>query len=74
MFALLKETSPYTGRPWARQSVEPGGLGWRPAELEQRRRALATDYALKESRLSSDEQILASVVLTLCGASRRAAA
>jgi hypothetical protein len=36
---------------------------------------LAADFALKEARLSSDEQLLASLVLTLCGgASRRAAA
>jgi hypothetical protein len=35
---------------------------------------LAADYALKESRLSSDEQILTSLVLTLCGSSRRVAA
>ena len=35
---------------------------------------LAADFALKESRVSSDEQIIASLVLTLCGAPRRAAA
>jgi len=45
------------------------------AELEAAIDALlAADYALKESRLSSDEQIVASLVLSLCGAPRRAAA
>jgi len=37
--------------------------------------AFAADTALKETRLSSDEQLLTSLVLTLCdaGSSRRAA-
>jgi hypothetical protein len=36
---------------------------------------LSTDAALKETRLSSDEQLLISLVLTLCslGSTRRAA-
>lgn len=77
LFALLKESSPYTGRPWgeAVSAWSRAASGWRSAELEAALDALlAADYALKESRLSSDEQILASLVLTLCGAPRRAAA
>ena len=70
MFALLKETSPYTGRPWgeAVSAWSRAVSAWQPVELEAALDALlAADYALKESRLSSDEQILASLVLTLCG-------
>jgi DNA polymerase-3 subunit delta len=77
LFALLKETSPYTGRPWG-EAVSAWSRAipaWRQSELDAAIDALlAADYALKESRLSSDEQIIASLVLTLCGAPRRAAA
>ena len=77
LFALLKESSPYTGRPWgeAVSAWSRAVTAWRQSELEAAIDALlAADYALKESRLSSDEQIIASLVLTLCGAPRRAAA
>jgi DNA polymerase III subunit delta len=77
LFALLKESSAYTGRPWgeAVSSWSRSFSAWRSAELEAALDALlAADYALKESRISSDEQIIASLVLTLCGAPRRAAA
>jgi len=77
LFALLKETSPYTGRPWgeAVSAWSRAVPAWRQSELDTAIDALlAADYALKESRLSSDEQIIASLVLTLCGAPRRAAA
>jgi DNA polymerase-3 subunit delta len=77
LYGLLKESGPYTGRPWGEavnvwsQAVQ----AWRQPELDAAIDALlAADYALKESRLSSDEQIIASLVLTLCGAPRRAAA
>jgi len=77
LFALLKESSPYTGRPWG-EAVSAWSRAvpvWRQPELEAALDALlAADYALKESRLSSDEQIISSLVLTLCGAPRRAAA
>jgi len=77
LFGLLKETSPYTGRPWgeAVSAWSRAVAAWRQPELDAAIDALlAADYALKESRLSSDEQIIASLVLTLCGAPRRAAA
>ena len=77
LFNLLKESGGYTGRPWgeAVSAWSRAVSGWRLPELEGAIDALlAADYALKESRLSSDEQILASLVLTLCGTSRRAAA
>jgi DNA polymerase-3 subunit delta len=77
LFNLLKEAGPYLGRPWgeAVSAWSRAVSGWTMPALEQAIDALlAADFALKESRLSSDEQLLASLVLTLCGASRRAAA
>jgi DNA polymerase III delta subunit len=49
---------------------------WTTAELDAALEALLiTDAALKETRLSSPEQLLTTLVLRLCGAdsSRRAA-
>jgi len=77
LYGLLKESGPYTGRPWgeAVNAWSQAVQAWRQPELDAAIDALlAADYALKESRLSSDEQIIASLVLTLCGAPRRAAA
>ncbi len=77
LFSLLKESGALTGRPWG-EAVSAWNRalpGWSSAELEVAIDALlAADFALKESRLSSDEQMLASLVLTICGTSRRAAA
>jgi DNA polymerase-3 subunit delta len=77
LWGLLKESGAMTGRPWG--EAVPVWLravpGWRMPELEAAIDALlAADYALKESRVSSDEQILTSLVLMLCGSSRRVAA
>ena len=77
LFNLLKESGGFTGRPWgeAVSAWSRAAASWKMAELEGAIDALlAADYALKESRLSSDEQIIASLVLTLCGATHRAAA
>lgn len=77
LFAVLKEGNAYPGRPWG-EAVSAWGRAvpsWTMPELERAIDALlAADFALKEARLSSDEQMLASLVLTLCGAPRRAAA
>ena len=70
-YALLKEAnSSYTGRSWGdavRAWARHVDL-WTIAELDD---ALATllsaDAALKETRLSSDEQVLTTLALTLCG-------
>jgi DNA polymerase III subunit delta len=77
LFGLLKESSPFTGRPWgeAVSAWSRAVPAWKSAELEAAINALlAADYALKESRLSSDEQLIASLILTICGVPRRAAA
>ncbi|HEX6599070.1 MAG TPA: DNA polymerase III subunit delta [Gemmatimonadaceae bacterium] len=76
--ALLKETGAFPGRPWgeAVNAWTKHTERWSAAELDAALAALlATDAALKETRLSSPEQLLATLVLRLCGAgsSRRAA-
>jgi DNA polymerase-3 subunit delta len=79
LFSLLKESgSVFTGRSWsefvatcARESER-----WSPRAIDDALNALLTaDAMLKETRLSSDEQLLSNLVLSLCGAaSRRRAA
>jgi DNA polymerase III subunit delta len=76
-FDLLKETGAFTGRSWGSATA----LWARAAERWSREaldRALDSlleaDVALKESRVSSEEQLLATVVLSLCAADERNAA
>ncbi len=78
-FGLLKETgSAYTGRAWG-EAVSAWGRArarWTAADLDRALIALArADEALKETRISTEEQLLATLILTLCrtSASRRAA-
>jgi DNA polymerase-3 subunit delta len=78
-FTLLKEAgSVFTGRAWgeAVSAWTKTVQGWAPRELDHALELLAqADLALKESRISSDEQVLASLVLGMCGgANRRSAA
>ena len=68
-YDFLKEASAFVGRPWG-DAVKAwmGSLDrWTPPAVD---RALAllleADCALKETRLSSDEQLLGSLVLALC--------
>jgi DNA polymerase-3 subunit delta len=76
--SLLKESGAFPGRPWgdAVGAWTRHTDRWSAAELDAALVALlAADAALKETRLSSDEQLLTSLVLALCGtgSSRRAA-
>ena len=76
--ALLKESGAYPGRPWGEAVTAWAKYTdhWSAPEIDAALEALlAADVALKETKLSSDEQLLATLVLTLCGAapSRRAA-
>jgi DNA polymerase-3 subunit delta len=79
LFALLKESgSSYTGRSWgeAVRSWVSMLNRWTAADLDAALAALlAADIALKETRVSSDEQLLESLILALgaIAASRRAA-
>ncbi|MGH7650692.1 MAG: DNA polymerase III subunit delta [Gemmatimonadaceae bacterium] len=76
-FDLLKETSAYTGRPWGSATAvwSRAAERWTREGLDRSLDVLLeADIALKESRVSSDEQLLASVVLSLCAADERSAA
>lgn len=76
LFGLLKEAgSVYTGRPWGEavdawtRAATRSNDGHDGTALDKALDALLmADFALKESRLSSDEQLLTNLVLTLCGA------
>jgi DNA polymerase-3 subunit delta len=68
---LLKETGAFPGRPWgeAVNAWSKHSDRWSVADTDAALSALlATDLALKETRVSSDEQLLTSLVLALCGA------
>lgn len=81
-YELLKSVGgAYTGRPWgeAVHSWVAALEAWDDAALDRAMDALlAADIALKETRVSSDEEILARLVLAMCAdahapARRRAA-
>jgi len=75
---LLRDSGAFPGRPWG-EAVAAWAKHterWNAAELDAALEALLqTDAALKETRLSSPEQLLTTLVLRLCSAdsSRRAA-
>ena len=76
LFNLLKETGAYPMRPWGEAvscwTRAAAGDRWPPAEIDRALDVLlAADRGLKETRLSSDAQLLSTVVLTLCGAPTR---
>lgn len=76
-FDLLRETGAFTGRPWGSATAV-----WARAAERWSREAvdfaldalLDADVALKESKVSSEEQILATVVLSMCAAEEKSAA
>lgn len=75
---LLKETGAFPGRPWGEAVTAWTKYSdrWTATDLDAGLRALlVADEALKDTRLSSHEQLLTSLVLSLClsGSSRRAA-
>jgi DNA polymerase-3 subunit delta len=68
-FGLLKETAAMTGRPWGEAVAHWARAlnAWTNEELERALDALlTTDVALKESRVSSDEQVLSTLILSMC--------
>ena len=76
-FNLLKESGAYTGRPWGSATAvwTRAAERWTREGLDHALDVLLeADVALKESRVSSDEQLLATVVLSLCAADDRSAA
>ena len=74
---LLKESRAFPGRPWG-EAVKVWAHAiphWNEPALSQALDALLqADRAAKETRLSSEEQLLNTVVLTMCGTSKKAAA
>ena len=68
-FGLLKESNAMTGRPWG-DAVRCWARtldSWTSADLAHAIDALLTaDVALKESRVSSDEQTLVTLLLSIC--------
>lgn len=75
---LLKESGAFPGRPWGEAAAAwmRNTDRWTASELDAALSALlSADATLKDTRLSSDEQLLTSLVLTLCatGLSHRAA-
>jgi DNA polymerase-3 subunit delta len=77
LMALLKDTGAFPHRPWgeAVNAWTKHANRWTAAEIDAALDALLTaDAALKETRLSSPEQLLATLVLALCGRTTRRAA
>lgn len=73
-FQLLKSTGAYPGRSWggATRAWAQAARDWKVTECDQAIVALlAADVALKESRVSSEYQILATTVLAICAVSGR---
>ena len=74
LFALLKETGAYCWRSWGEFSTTCSKAAsiWSPQAIDDALKAiLEADMALKTTRLSSDEQVIANLVLSLCGVSPR---
>jgi DNA polymerase-3 subunit delta len=77
LMTLLKETGAYPGRPWgeAVTSWAKHTSRWTGAELDRALAALlSADAAIKETRLSTPEQLLTTLVLALCGGAVQRAA
>jgi DNA polymerase-3 subunit delta len=77
LMALLKDTGAFPFRPWgeAVNAWTKHASRWTAAEIDAALHALLTaDAALKETRLSSPEQLLTTLVLALCTQPARRAA
>jgi DNA polymerase III subunit delta len=76
-FELLKKSGAYPGRPWgsAATAWTKAAGNWKTEEVQRVLEALLdADIALKESRVSSEEQLVSSVVLSMCAADPASAA
>jgi DNA polymerase III subunit delta len=72
-FELLKSGKAFPMRPWgeAARAWSAAERYWDDAAIDAALDALlAADIALKETRISSDTQLLTNLVLALCGADR----
>lgn len=76
-FDLLKKSGAYPGRPWgsAATAWTKAAGNWQAEEVQRALESLLdADIALKESRVSSEEQLVSSVVLAMCAADQASAA
>ena len=76
-WSLLKAGKAYPGRKWgdAVEAWQRATNHWTSAQLDDAmREILAADVAAKESRVSSEEQLITSLVLSLCAIAGRKAA
>jgi DNA polymerase III subunit delta len=76
-FALLRESRAYPGRSWGNAVAcwSRSTARWTGAAIDEGlSMLLAADHAAKETRLSSDEQLLTVLVLGLCAAGESVAA
>ena len=76
-FDLLKETGAFTGRSWGSATAvwARAAERWSKEAIDFALDALLdADVALKESKVSTEEQILATVVLSMCAAEEKSAA
>jgi DNA polymerase-3 subunit delta len=76
-YTLLQQGKAFPGRPWkdAVACWQRGTQRWTSAQLERAmNELLAADVAAKESRVSSEEQLIMSLVLALCANTERKAA
>ncbi len=76
-FNLLRETGAFTGRPWGSATAvwSRAAERWTRESLDRALDSLLeADVGLKESRVSSEEQLLASLLLSLCAGEVSAAA
>lgn len=74
LIGLLKETGAYPFRAWGEfaSTCARAADQWSPRAVDEGLDALlAADVTLKTTRLSSDEQLIANLVATLCGVSAR---
>jgi DNA polymerase-3 subunit delta len=75
LFNLLKESgSVFTGRSWSEFVATCARAAdlWTPRAIDSALDLLlAADSTLKDTRISSDEQLLSTLVLALCGGSAR---
>jgi DNA polymerase-3 subunit delta len=70
-FSLLKETGAFPGRPWG-EAVNAWVRGtdhWTEPALDRALTVLLNaDRSLKDTRVSTDEQLISGVILTMCAA------
>lgn len=76
-FGLLKETSAFPMRPWSEAATcwAANQARWSGPSLQAAMRALRNaDQAAKDTRVASDEQLLATLICAMCAEPSRVAA